>query len=63
MKEQIQYLIIFHTQAKEEVYSLLNQLNKVSDKDISEEDRTFKIRLLKEYDMRSLFISELQSVL
>ena len=63
MKEQIQYLITFHTQAKEEVYSLLNQLNKVSDKDISEEDRTFKIRLEKEYDMRSLFISELQSVL
>ena len=63
MKEQIQYLITFHTQAKEEVYNLLNEINKVSDKDISEEDRTFKIRLLKEYDMRSLFISELQSVL
>lgn len=63
MKEQIQYLITFHTQAKEEVYSLLNEINKVSDKDISEEDRTFKIRLEKEYDMRSLFISELQSVL
>jgi len=42
---------------------MLTEINKVSDKDISEEDRTFKIRLLKEYDMRSLFISELQSVL
>ena len=63
MKEQIEYLIAFHIQAKEEVYSLLNEINKVSDKDISEEDRTFKIRLEKEYDMRNLFISELQSVL
>lgn len=63
MKEQIEYLITFHKQAKEEVYNLLNEINKVSDKDISEEDRTFKIRLEKEYDMRNLFISELQSVL
>ena len=63
MKEQIEYLIAFHIQAKEEVYNLLNEINKVSDKDISEEDRTFKIRLEKEYDMRNLFISELQSVL
>lgn len=32
MKEQIQYLITFHTQAKEEVYNLLNEINKASDK-------------------------------
>lgn len=63
MKHKIQELIDQNKNLKQEIWSMLNEINKVSDKDISEEDKTFKIRLEKEYDMRSLFISELQSVL
>lgn len=67
MKQQIQEMLASHINLKEEVFDMLNELDKLSDSKMSKEDKeafkTSKIELLKEVEMRAIFCSELKSLL
>ena len=67
MKEKIQHLIDFQVETREEIWHILNELNKLESTKMSKEDeeafKTSKIELLKEYDLRGVFIHELKSLL
>ena len=67
MKEKIQHLIDFNKEVRDELWSMLNELNKLERKKMSKEDKeafkTSKIELLKEVEMRAIFCSELKSLL
>lgn len=57
----------FRTEAREEIWHMLNELNKLESTKMSKEGeeafKTSKIELLKEYDLRGVFIHELKSLL
>ena len=67
MVEKVKFLIEHNKLAKEEIWSMLNDLNSINDSKMSAEDREAllisKAELQKEYDMRSMFIGELNSLL
>lgn len=67
MVNKIKFLIEHNNLAKEEIWSMLNDLNSINDSKMSAEDREAllisKAELQKEYDMRSMFIGELNSLL
>ena len=67
MIEKIQHLIAFNQEARDEIWHMLNELNKLESTKMSKEDeeafKTSKIELLKEYDLRGVFIHELKSLL
>ncbi len=67
MKDKIKELIKHHTDSKDEVYSILEQLNQIdtSKLDYLEEDalRESKIKLEDELYFRRLFIQDLESLL
>ncbi len=67
MKEQVQHLIAFQTEVRDEIWHMLNELNKLeSTKMTKEDEETFicsKISYEKEYDLRGCFIHELKSLL
>lgn len=67
MKEKIQHLIDFNKEVRDELWSMLNELNKLERKKMSKEDREAficsKISLEKEVDLRGVFIHELKSLL
>ena len=67
MKEKIQHLISFNQEARDEIWNILNELNKLESKKMSKEDREAyicsKISLEKEYDIRGVFIHELETLL
>ena len=67
MKEKIQHLIAFQTEVREEIWHMLNELSKLESKKMSKEDREAyicsKISLEKEYDIRGVFIHELETLL
>ena len=67
MKEKIQHLISFNQEARDEIWSMLNELSKLESKKMSKEDREAyicsKISLEKEYDIRGVFIHELETLL
>ena len=67
MIEKIQHLIAFNQEARDEIWNMLNELSKLESKKMSKEDREAficsKIELLKEYDLRGVFIYELETLL
>ena len=67
MKEKIQHLISFNQEARDEIWSMLNELSKLESKKMSKEDREAyicsKISLEKEYDIRGVFIHELETLI
>lgn len=67
MVNKIKFLIEHNKSAKEEVWSMLNDLSNINDSKMSVEDREAllisKAELQKEYDMREMFIGELNSLL
>ena len=67
MKEKIQHLISFQTEVREEIWHMLNELNKLESKKMSQEDREAyvcsKIAMEKEIDLRGVFIHELETLL
>lgn len=67
MKEQIQHLIDFNQEARDEIFHILNELNKLESTKMSKEDREAficsKISLEKEHDIRGVFIHELGTLL
>lgn len=67
MKEKIQHLISFNQEARDEIWSMPNELSKLESKKMSKEDREAyicsKISLEKEYDIRGVFIHELETLL
>ena len=67
MRQQIQDLIDFQTETKEEIWNMLNELSKLESKKMSKEDREAyicsKISLEKEHDIRGTFIHELETLL
>lgn len=67
MVNKIKFLIEHNKSAKEEVWSMLNDLSNINDSKMSVEDREAllisKAELQKEYDMRGMFIGELNSLL
>lgn len=67
MRQQIQDLIDFQTETKEEIWNMLNELSKLESKKMSKEDREAyicsKISLEKEYNIRGVFIHELETLL
>ena len=67
MIEKIQELIDQHKNLKQEIWHMLNELNKLESTKMSKEDeeafKTSKIELLKEYDLRGVFIHELETLL
>lgn len=67
MVNKIEFLIEHNKSAKEEVWSMLNDLSNINDSKMSAEDREAllisKAELQKEYDMRGMFIGELNSLL
>lgn len=67
MIEKIQHLISFNQEARDEIWSMLNELSKLESKKMSKEDREAyicsKISLEKEYDIRGVFIHELETLL
>jgi hypothetical protein len=67
MKEQIENLIAQYRESKQEVYSLLEELNQVNTTklDYKENDslREHKIKLEEELYMRNVMISDLENLL
>jgi hypothetical protein len=67
MKEKVQHLIALQTEVRDEIWHMLNELNKLESTKMSKEDEvTFicsKISLEKEMDLRGVFIHELKSLL
>lgn len=67
MIEKIQHLITFNQEAREEIWHMLNELNKLESTKMSKEDREAficsKISMEKEYDIRGVFIHELETLL
>ena len=67
MIEKIQELIDQHKNLKQEIWHMLNELNKLESTKMSKEDREAyicsKISLEKEYDIRGVFIHELETLL
>ncbi len=67
MKEKIQHLITFNQEARDEIWHMLNELNKLESTKMSKEDREAficsKISLEKEVDLRGVFIHELETLL
>ena len=67
MIEKIQHLIDFNKDVRDEIWNMLNELNKLESTKMSKEDREAficsKISLEKEYDIRGVFIHELETLL
>ncbi|WP_396180308.1 hypothetical protein [Flavobacterium sp.] len=67
MKYKMQELIYSHKNYKQEVYMLLNELSKINkNKLLKEEKKLLEDQLLlleQEHHLRSVFISELESLL
>ena len=67
MRHKIQELIDQHKNLKQEIWHMLNELNKLESKKMSKEDREAficsKISLEKEHDIRGCFIHELETLL
>ena len=67
MKEKIQHLISFNQEARDEIWSMLNELSKLASKKMSKEDREAyicsKIAMEKEHDIRGVFIHELETLI
>ena len=67
MKEKIQHLIDFQVETREEIWHILNELNKLESTKMSKEDREAyicsKIAMEKEHDIRGCFIHELETLL
>ena len=67
MEEKIQELIDQHKNLKQEIWHMLNELNKLESTKMSKEDREAficsKISLEKEHDIRGCFIHELETLL
>ena len=67
MIEKIQHLIAFNQEARDEIWHMLNELNKLESTKMSKEDREAficsKISLEKEHDIRGCFIHELETLL
>lgn len=67
MKNKIQDLIQQHKLSKLEVNTLIEELNQVSDTKMSKDDYSdlteLKLRYIEEVGLRTVFISELESLL
>ena len=67
MVEKVKFLIEHNKLAKEEIWSMLNDLSNINDSKMSKDDRETllisKSELQREYDMRGVFIGELNSLL
>ena len=67
MIEKIQHLIAFNQEARDEIWHMLNELNKLESTKMSKEAREAficsKISLEKEHDIRGCFIHELETLL
>ena len=67
MDEKIQHLIDFNKDVRDEIWHILNELNKLESTKMSKEDREAficsKISYEKEYDIRGCFIHELETLL
>lgn len=67
MKEQIKELIHHHKEARQEVFSLLEELSRIDDSKLSHKEKDIliesKIKLSEEYDMRGLFITDLKNLI
>ena len=67
MIDKIQHLINFNKDVRDEIWNMLNELSKLESKKMSKEDREAyicsKISLEKEYDIRGVFIHELETLL
>ena len=67
MVEKIQHLIDFNKDVRDEIWNMLNELNKLESTKMSKEDREAficsKISLEKEVDLRGVFIHELETLL
>lgn len=67
MNDKIQHLIDFNKDVRDEIWHMLNELNKLESTKMSKEDREAficsKISLEKEVDLRGVFIHELETLL
>ena len=67
MKQKIKELIQQHKERKQECFEQLEELSKLSGTKISKEEkevlRTSMFYLSQEYDLRSIFVSELESLI
>ena len=67
MKQKIEELIQEHKERKQECFEQLQELAKLSDTKISKEEkevlRTSMFYLSQEYDLMSVFVSELESLI
>ena len=67
MKQKIKELIQEHKERKQECFEQLQELSKLSDTKISKEEkevlRTSMFYISQEYDLRSIFVSELESLI
>ena len=67
MKQKIKELIQQHKERKQECFEQLEELSKLSGTKISKEEkevlRTSMSYLPQEYDLRSVFVSELESLI
>jgi len=67
MKTKIQELIDQHTFAKQELNGMLEELSQIDDSKLSESDirqlDCSKLALVSEYDLRLIFINQLEDLL
>ena len=67
MKQKIKELIQEHKERKQECFEQLQELSKLSGTKISKEEkevlRTSMFYLSQEYDLRSVFVSELEGLI
>lgn len=67
MKERIKELIQHHKQSKLECQSLLEELNQIESSKLSYQEidslETSKVKLLEEMYLRSVFVTDLESLL
>ena len=67
MKQKIKELIQEHKERKQECFEQLQELAKLSDTKISKEEkevlRTSMFYISQEHDLRSIFVSELESLI
>lgn len=67
MKEKIKELIQHHTNSKNEISSMLEELNQIDNSKLSYQEidslEESKLKLLDELYFRSLFISDLENLL
>lgn len=67
MNDKIQHLIDFNKDIRDEIWHMLNELNKLESTKMSKEDREAficsKIAMEKERDIRGIFIHELETLL